>query len=203
MTKEKIPSPELAIDIMPEQHRKTWEEGRNNLIKRAMTGCARTAESYRKFYVGCSMLSYNANENEYFFAQAGNYKPVEGMQEGSYKRCAERMALEGAAADNDSEVVGMVIASTKIQPELTQGIKSDVLFPCEECRKMFAESPLIKLWTKILLLRLNEEIEKMDMVEFYDNLKKVDDPKKVGELIKIAKEMSYVDFINRIREGKI
>ncbi len=203
MIREIVNSSELALDIMPEEHRQNWADAKKSVVARALVGCARVAFSYRNFKVGCSAFSYNESKREYFTAQSGNYKAQPGTQETAKKLCAERFIIESAESNGDSAIIGLVVASVQTQPELATGLSSDVLCPCAECRKMFTESSLIKPWTRILLLKLKEEIGDLGMVEFYEKLGRMKYPDQTSGLIEITKEMSYIEFMNRIKQGRV
>lgn len=198
----RVETHELALDIMPGEHHKNWEEAKSFLVARAIVGCARVAQSYRDFNVGCSVMSYNKAKGEYYTAHGGNYKPKPDRQNSGNKLCAERSMVRAAEANGDTEIIGLVIASNQTQPDLGLGINSDVLCPCEECRKMFAESHLIKPWTRIMLVKLIKEVAGMDMVEFYERLGRVNSS-RVHELIEISKEMSCSELVQKIKQGNV
>jgi cytidine deaminase len=155
----------LALDRMPPEHLEAWKMYEDVLFAHALTGYNK-AESYRQFHVGAAILCYTKS-GEYVVYHGGNIKKQAGPQDPNLKKCAERLAIEAAKAgikknnDEIEYIIGITVVSPKIQPDIKNAIKGDVLFPCEECRLMFANEPLIKPWTRVNLIKVKDEIDDM------------------------------------------
>lgn len=235
---EKRSVPDIAE--IPKKHLEYWQKERGIMISRAIVACTHKANSYRGFHVGCSMLGYNKESDEYNMGvDAGNYKPFQkrsaneteeerarldaleledhnqlvksgwdylspyGKKGDETKRCAERNSLDLVKKNRDSDVIGMVICSTNDWVELDKAVSSDVIFPCEECREMLAQSPLVRPWTRITLIKANKRVNDMEPAKVYDEVEANTNLVREGGIIEVMKEMSYADFAKRVQQGKI
>lgn len=127
--------------------REVFAARKDELIQKAIMASEGFAFSYRNLKVGCAILYRDASGN-YFIEFSGNVKLFKAKEEGSAKKCAERIVTEFlTTAETDEspvakKIVGVVTASRAGTlanvGEVDQNPKATVR-PCDDCKVMFSE----------------------------------------------------------------
>lgn len=128
----------------PEDCRQEFENSRFRLIRSARIH-AKAGYSHRGFKVGAALLAWHPYDgwSEYY---DHNYKPFKKEEHGVNKRCAERGAIEQAVRAGCSKIIGLVTVSKETSTG-SDDSKHNVLLPCEDCRQLFRETPIIDIKT--------------------------------------------------------
>ena len=194
---------------MPEEFEGRWQKKYLDELKiKAIRALDERSVSYRKFFVGVAILTYNTEKRKYRIDFCGNFKPVkDDSEEGETKRCAERRALEKAKKYGSDVVVGIVIASPRTDTEKTEEKKektNSTLPSCDECCKMYGQEDMVKPWTKVLTIKIRK-FDKIRDKNIFEDLKIVDEetrevkPVDLDQFI-VAQEESDIQTILAAKE---
>jgi len=124
------------------EHKREYERMRDALVKAAQLA-RDNAVSYREtpFLVGCAVMGWKDNDEDYVIRTAGNFTPTKappeepyrGSWRGKEKRCAERNALDAIQTDHPNGIVAIVTASREKSTDPHASADHDVLHPCHDC----------------------------------------------------------------------
>lgn len=146
--------------------RHRWMQAREALLYQAQKA-AKQSRSYRPFPVGCMVMAYKRTHDwtqRWGYFRGANIK----VSKQSPKICAEAIAIGAALQQGYERIVGMAIVGQP-QPDNGSGIESATLHPCEACRALFREVPIVKPCTHLVLGR------PMDDGEFFTEDMTVED----------------------------
>lgn len=157
------------IEAMQDAWAKEFENFLPQMVQRAMVDCDRSGVSHRNFKVGCSLLAYNESTDaevvevkNLLVYDSGNYTPRPRQSPDEEKQCAERRAVRYSWYEGSTPVVGMVVASEKLQADEISGLDAPVLHPCSACRELFLEtlnSGGARPDTQIVLVKFKTEVK--------------------------------------------
>jgi len=130
---------EILQEPSPEDRRAKFESARFRLIQLARHNWE-NAVSYRSrpFKVGCAVLAWHPLDG-WIEIGAYNYKPIKRVERGDAKKCAERMALRMAEANESTKIAAIVTVCDQQSVDTDQPLEHGVLHPCDECRALFRE----------------------------------------------------------------
>ena len=139
----------------------SWEEHLSHLypvleymLVRARHAANSDAESYRNYFVGCTVLAFNA----YAAMPGERYKIFSGSNIKIYpdqpKLCAEPIAVAGAKNAGYKLIVGMVVVGT---PQAENGKICSTLRPCMNCRTICSALDIVVPQTVIYTAHLEED----------------------------------------------
>lgn len=137
------PAPErsqkrISAELLLKRHRETYAGFYQRLVAAAAEARDSLAYSYRDFLVGCSVLAWNKEKDEYHIFSAGNYLAGKRtLRPGQRKDCAERLAIEGAEAAGYNSIVAIVTVSSEKNTDAANDEDNATLKPCRQCRDFF------------------------------------------------------------------
>lgn len=135
---------------MKASHQKYFKQVKAEMIRRARE-VAERAFSYRHFKVGCAVLAWSRERNEYKIFAAANIKP---LKDGP-KQCAEAVAVSYAISNGYDLIVAIVVVGEP-QADSESGIESVTLHPCYICRKFLSALPQVDKDTIVLTVQNHE-----------------------------------------------
>jgi len=163
------PKNENSAETMPDAWTKEFENFLPQMVQRAMVDCDKKGVSHRNFKVGCSLLAHNESTatevmevKNLLVYDSGNYTPRPRQSPDEEKQCAERRAVNFSLNEGSTPVVGLVVASEKLQADEVSGLDTPVLHPCAACRELFTQvldSGEVKPDTQIVLVRFKTEVK--------------------------------------------
>lgn len=108
-------------------------------IDLARKAAADRAISWRNFRVGAAVFAFDGKDGRAGFFFGANYKP---RQDSTDLYCAEPDAI-GKAVDRGFEIIPALAVVGPATPGEVNEHESPTLHPCDKCRNMLSDSPLI------------------------------------------------------------
>ncbi|OGF26707.1 hypothetical protein A2477_00965 [Candidatus Falkowbacteria bacterium RIFOXYC2_FULL_47_12] len=111
------------------KHKLEYEKQKASLVEGAREAL-KHGISYRNFNVGCTVLAWSDQKQEYKVFVGANLKAGAG----TVKVCAERVAIMSAVSAGYSFIAAIVVCGES-QKDEASGIESPTLHPCDVCRE--------------------------------------------------------------------